>query len=165
MMAKNDDIDKQMLAAVTQKVANSLEQGFSDKYANDLKDRIKKRTRLGTGVNGKPFNALKSAPYKQQRRRSRLSAKTTPAKSNVTATGQLVDSLTVVKAKLTGAVSYVFKIGDNRGRDLGGKSSKIGNKQLNKYVEGQGRKWLGLTKAQLNEIQREIRQFIRKFSK
>lgn len=166
MADPNKDLDKQILNAVTQKVSSSLKKGFNDQYAEDLKGRIKKRTRLGTGVDGKPFNALKSTQYKRLRKRSQnLSAETTPAKSNLTATGQLVNSLTVVKFKVGGAVSYIFKLGDNRGRDLRGKSSKIGNKQLNEYVELQKRKWLGFTKAQINEIKRDIRQFIIKFTK
>jgi hypothetical protein len=94
----------------------------------------------------------------------RLSDKTKPAKSNLTATGQLINSLTVVKIKIAGTKAYLLTLGDRRGRDMFGNSSKIGNKKLNEYVSVE-RPWLGFTRSQVNEIKRDIRQFIVKFIK
>ena len=95
----------------------------------------------------------------------RLSDLTTPAKSNLTATGQLLNSLTVVKVKLENGVQYVIRVGDRRGLGLYGEPSKIGNKKLVEYLAEGGRKFLGITKSQRNEISREIRELILKFIK
>lgn len=89
-----------------------------------------------------------------------LSSKTTPAKSNITATGQLLNSLSVVKLKLKNAFGFKIVIGDRRGRDLFGNRSKIGNKKLTEYLAKQGRTFFGFTKAQRNQIAKEIRDFI-----
>jgi hypothetical protein len=162
----NKDIDKQIIKAVTQKVTGSLKRGFNDQYAEDLKGRIQKRTRLGTARDGSKFPTLAGATKKYRGKYKRnLNSNTTPAKSNITATGQLINSLTVVKLKLNGAVSYIFKLGDRRGLDLSGNTSKIGNQKLNEFMEAKKRAWLGFTPAQLNEIRRDIRQIITKFLK
>lgn len=92
-----------------------------------------------------------------------LASTTTPAKSNLTATGQLLKSLTVVKVKIEGGVQYIIRVADRRGRDMFGNSSKIGNKQLVEYLEAQGRSFLGFTTPQRNQIKREIKDFIVKY--
>ena len=97
------------------------------------------------------------------RRLTNLASTTTPSKSNVTATGQMLKALTTVKIKTENGVKFSIRLGDNRGRNLDGKTSAIGNREVNEYLEKQGRKWLGFTKPQLNQISREIRQIIIKF--
>lgn len=72
-----------------------------DKVGKTLAKTVKTRTRRGFGVkntggSSKKLNKL-SNPYKKQRkglkRKGILSAETTPAKSNLTKTGQLLDSV------------------------------------------------------------------------
>lgn len=90
----------------------------------------------------------------------RLSNKTTPSRSNLTATGQLLNSLTVIKLRIRNGRGFAITVGDRRGRDMFGNSSKIGNKRLVEIQEGLGRTFLGFTKSQRNVIAKEIRQFI-----
>mgnify|MGYP006879697714 CR=1 FL=1 len=134
-----------------------------------LKDRIVKRTKLGQGVDIQSRNTTRldqlSTGYKKTRKtkQTSLDRTTRPAKANNTATGQLLRSLTTVKVKLNTGVKWVIKLGDRRGRNLDGKSSRIGNKKLNEFLEKQGRSWFGFTKPQINKITQEIRQIIIKF--
>ena len=184
------DIDKQILAAVKKKVGQALGDITSGKYPDGVKDRIVKRTRLGIGVdkdgNAYKFPAL-SDNYKEVRqgkarfftingkkikiikgdlvKKPRLHATTRPAKANNTATGQLLKSLTTVKLKIAGSIGWSIRVGDNRGRGLFGASSKIGNKELVGYLAAAGRRFMGITKAQRNEISRDIRHMIIKFLK
>jgi hypothetical protein len=209
----NDKISKQLEKVIKGKITGAITKGFSLEYANTLKERIQKRTRLGTGIDPQTGSSKRLKPLaditkkvrrnearifstkgggkivwtdgtedvakgkgskknKQARKESfkaffgdvNLSSKTTPAKSNLTATGQLIDALTVAKLRISGTVSYLIYLGDRRGRDLFGNSSKIGNRELNKYVSKE-RPWLGFTRSQVNEIKRDIRQFIVKFIK
>lgn len=168
-MADNKTIDEQIKKAVKGKVTNAISRGFNLEYADELKERIKERTRRGSGVDPKTEATLRlpklSDNYKKVRKKARnLSGETRYNKSNLTATGQLLNSLTVVKVKTRGAVNFVFRLGDRRGRNLNGSSSKIGNKKLNEYVSKK-RNWLGFTKPQKNKIIDDIRQMLRKFLK
>ena len=95
----------------------------------------------------------------------RLSSTTRPNKSNLTATGQLLKSLTVVKIKTKNLLQFKIVVGDNRGRDMFGESSKIGNKELVTIQEKLGRRFLGFTKPQRNEVRRDIRAILKKFLK
>ena len=96
-------------------------------------------------------------------KKPRLAGTTTPAKSNLTATGQLLKSLTVVKARISGGVQYFIRIGDRRGRGLFDSPKTIGNKKLVEYLAEQGRTFFGFTKSQKNQITKEIRQIIINF--
>lgn len=85
-----------MLDAVTDK-------SFLQSIGEWTKDRIVKRTRLGSGVDsrGAPASKLKplSERYKEKRKELRktgvLSDLTRPSTSNLTKTGKMLDSLTV----------------------------------------------------------------------
>ena len=161
--SNKNTIDEQVEKALRSKVDKAIVQGFGERYADTLKERIVKRTRLGVGI-GTNRNSEKLKPlqddYKKVRRdnKIRLASTTKPARSNVTATGQLLNSLTTVKIKIENGVKYLITVSDRRGRDLSGNPSKIGNKRLVTYLERQGRKFLGFTKPQINEITRDIRR-------
>lgn len=171
MAIKNKkEIDDEIIKVVREKVEKALARGFNADYADELKERIKERTRRGSGVDPETGATLRfpklSDDYKKVRKKyqSKLSGETTKGKSNLTATGQLLNSLTVVKVKTKGMVKYVFRLGDRRGRNLDGSSSKIGNKQLNEYVSKK-RNWFGFTKSQKNQIIDDIRQMLKNFLK
>jgi len=166
--SNEDTIDEQVKEVLKGKLEKAISTQISLEYTNVLKERIKKRTRLGIGVDPKTGNSERLKPiqdrYKKVRKKSpRLSSQTTASRSNLTATGQMINSLTSVKIKLQDGIKFVFTVGDKRGIGLDGKPSKIGNKKLVDYQEKQGRKWLGFTKPQINQISREIRQIIIKF--
>ena len=210
MANPNDRLSKELEKVIQGKITGAITKGFSLEYANELKERIQKRTRIGIGVDpltgsSKRLTPLAEITKKVRQNKARiystkgggkivytdgteeegltrdqkkrkaeifkavagqvhLSPDTKPAKSNLTATGQLIDALTVAKLKIDGTVSYLIYLGDRRGRDMFGKSSKIGNRELNEYVSKE-RPWLGFTRSQVNEIKRDIRQFIVKFLK
>jgi hypothetical protein len=186
-------INLQILEATKKKVGKAL-QAIPTDYELELAEKIRKRTRLGYGVDPDTGNTMRlpklSDSYKEQRqgkaryytdkqgrkirvpknknntdyvKKPRLSRSTKPATSNLTATGQLLKSLTAVKIKFSRGVRFLITVGDNRGRGLYDVPSKIGNKQLVEYLAAQGRTFLGFTRSQRNEISREIRQFIKRF--
>lgn len=183
-----NDFDKQAQAAIVRKLSKALDDTVGGSYPEEVKNRIVKRTQLGIGVD-EDGNAYKlpalSDNYKEMRqgkarwytvngrkikvtegesvKKPRLSGTTKPAKSNMTATGQLLKSLTVVKLKLADAVGWSIRVGANRGRGLFGYPSSWDNKQIVAHWAANGRRFLGLTKAQKNQISREIRQIIIKF--
>lgn len=198
MSYRNDStINTQIKSSINEAVGQALRREFNTQYVEGLKDRIVKRTQLGTGIDIKTGSSIKLKPlstnYKEMRqgksrwytsksgkrikvtkaqdksgsfvRKPVLSSTTTPAKSNLTATGQLLKALTVVKQKIKGGVIYSIRVGDNRGRGLFGYPSSIGNKELVSILASQGRTFLGFTKSQKNQIKKEIRQMITKFLK
>jgi len=133
------------------------------KLSDSYKEQRQGKARYYTGANGKIVRVGKNKTNSDYVKKPRLSKTTTPAKSNLTATGQLLKSLTVVKAKIQGGVAYFIRVGDKRGRGLFDSPSTIGNKKLVEYLAEQGRTFLGFTKSQKNQITKEIRQIIIKF--
>lgn len=125
----------------------------------------KKRKKRGQGILKKLLKKKNPRKKKPQKRLRNLAATTTPGKSNLTATGQLLKSLTTVKMKMEGGVRWIIRIGDNRGRNLMGDSSKIGNRKLADILEAQGRRFFGFTKSQKKQMAREVRLILKKFLK
>ena len=190
-MADNDDIDKQIKDAVLSKVGKALARGVNQSYVEELKDRIVQRTRLGIGVDpeskrGVRFEKLNKDYIRRRkgvkkikdrnkidtgrRKKARgtgqppqLASTTTPSKSNLTLSGQLLKALTVIKIKSKEGIGFKITVGDQRGKGAFGEAPTIGNKQLVKELEKKGRYFLDFTKAQRNEISKEIRQILRKF--
>lgn len=85
-----------------QKIINELTEAVIDKELKTLigeyvVERIRKRTRLGKGVEefrASPQTLKKlSANYIKQRKKSKLSSDTTPARSNLTKTGKMLNDL------------------------------------------------------------------------
>lgn len=131
--------------------------------SENYKEQRQGKARWYTTKDGRRVKVTKDMDYSGTFvKKPRLASTTTPSKSNLTATGQLLKSLTTVKMKMSGGIKWIIKLGDNRGRDLFGYSSKIGNKELNSILESKGRRFLGFTRAQRNEIVRKIRQIIRR---
>ena len=89
-------------------------------YGKAAIDIIVKRTRRGFGVRQTGSNQYRfaklSSSYIEQRKRSKLDSTTSPSKSNLTFTGQLLRSLVVTKSGKEGS----FTIGPNQRRRKGG---------------------------------------------
>lgn len=130
--------------------------------SESYKDQRKGKARFYTDKSGKKIRVSKTKDNSDYVKKPKLAGTTNPSKSNLTATGQLLKSLTVVKLRITGGVSYLIRVGDRRGRGLFDQPSNIGNRQLVDYLSRQGRHFLGFTNAQKNRVAREIRQIIRK---
>ena len=137
--------------------------------------KIVTRTRSGKGI-GENGDAVALKPlsdsYKQQRagklafftdeegvvhpytpkRKPKLSTFASPGKSNLTFSGQMLDSLKVISATIGKAVIAPT------GRRTG---SKLSNKQVSDYVSEE-RPYLGLTNAEKRGIQALISDLIRR---
>lgn len=137
------------------------------KLQKEVPEQIRTRTRLGNrvdhnfndrlgGKTGK-FDKL-SNKYKRTRRKlkNNLDPKTTPAKSNLTATGQLLDSIKARRRGRTGLLIYLEK---QRRVDLRGNPATIDNVTLAEYVE-EKRPFFALSDGELNKFRRMIRDKI-----
>lgn len=145
--------------------------------AQQVRARVIARTRIGRGVNpgtGKQTRLKKlSRSYIAQRKGDiafftkngkvipfvpksapRLSPNTTPSKSNLTATGQL---LAAIRARAKNQMIILF-FKDKRGKDLSGQQSKLSNSELKDIVEANGRSFFGVTIPERNFIARLVRQ-------
>lgn len=116
-MAAKKDIDKVMkkLESIKKKLTSkdSLEE-----IGDEAVVLIKKRTRAGYGVDSKGSTKQKlkklSTPYINQRKKKKPSGPTTPSKSNLTSSGDMLDDLTP-KSPKQGKVEIGFK--DKKSRD------------------------------------------------
>ncbi len=116
---------------------------------------IQKRTRLGYGVpagtNGtaERFKLPElSAGYVKRRKRDRkLSELTTPSRSNLTFTGQLLDSLAIVKLEAGTVV-----IGPTGTRKGGGSNAAVAQ-----FVADSGRPFLALSRPEAEQLRRFYR--------
>jgi hypothetical protein len=112
------------------------------KLAEDLPERIKVRTRLGYGVsdNGGPRKRLEPLAASTKRSKNykkksgKLSNQTTPNRSNLTDTGELLDNLVVESSKDS---EVTIKPKGER------------NEKVARYVTEQGREFLNLSKPEL----------------
>lgn len=103
-MAKGDKDIVAFADALSKAIETTVKRQNFKKYIDKAAELIKKRTRLGYGVQGKdqPKTRLKelSEGYVKQRQKMRrdgeLSANTSAKKSNLTKTGQMLDSITGV---------------------------------------------------------------------
>lgn len=136
---------------------------FLNSLAKDTAKQIKTRTQLGKSAeeNGssKKLKVLKES-YKDIRRknRNRLSRNTTVSRSNLTATGQMLNALFgIFRGK-----SIIIDIKEGRGKDLTGRNTGVTNKDLIDFNEDKGRRFFDLTKFEENELRRKIADKIRK---
>lgn len=118
-------------------------------------DMIRRRTRQGFGVRsfGGAKERLKplSERYKEYRRENRrkLSPETSPGKSNLTFTGQMLDSMQIVSES-----KGIAKIGPYGQRRLGGGR----NEDVAKWVEENGRPFLYLTGQESQRLESDLAQ-------
>jgi hypothetical protein len=128
--------------------------------AQAIPDLIKIRTRLeGEGIKGKLKKLEKTTIAYRERYSQNLSSDTSPGESNLTATGQLLDS---IKSKSVGSkVIAEFKKGKRKG-ELSGSKSKLTNQEVNKYVEKNGRAFFDLTKEEMQDAEDLATEIIKK---
>lgn len=146
-MADYDRVLKELEKAIR----DSIKSETLLKIAKDLPERIKVRTRLGYGVDetGGPRQKLKDTKASTKRRKEYkkragdLSDQTTPKRSNLTDTGELLDSL-VAESPKDGELTI--------------KSKGARNEKVARYVTEGGRPFLNLSKP-------ELRAFLDAFGK
>lgn len=167
-------IEKQIEQIITKRVNNFVEKGLDDKLLNKVGSntvkQIVKRTRLGKGVK-KPGGgaAFKLLPLRNSTIDYRdnysvnLSQFTRPNRSNLTATGQLLDSIThkiISKKNNLKIIQIYFK--ENRTFELNNNKPRISHKKINENVEKQGRPFFYLAGFELNQIKSTIINAINK---
>lgn len=135
-----------------------------NKVGKEAVSQIQTRTRLGEGVEGdgnvKPLEPLKSSTTRyRQFYRHNLSQFTTYSKSNLTATGQLLDSITYRINLFTGKLELYLK--NARTLDLSGKRSRVTNNELLEYVS-KDRYFFDLADYELRSLQSIIFQSMKK---
>lgn len=126
--------------------------------AEAIPEVIKLRTRQeGEGVSGKLKNLEDSTIKYRERYSDNLHPDTSPKKSNLTGTGQLIDA---IQGKSAGTkVKIDIKGGKRKGELSGGRSTKS-NKEVRKYVEDAGREFLELSKDEKQEAEELAKEII-----
>lgn len=160
---------------------------FKEKYNAQIKKALKeateqaakktmadviKRTKSGLGTNGK-LEAL-STSYVEFRKRWKafLASDTTPNKSNLTATGQLLEALYY---RVVGNRFFIKVNSKQRDEGLGGEElvktqvskkkyemkSKLTNEQVRKFVEDAGREFLQLNDEEKRALEKFTAEVLR----
>lgn len=126
--------------------------------AETIPEVIRLRTRQeGQGANGLPLKKLSKSYIDYRSGADDLSSDTDPSTSNLTATGQLLDS---IKGKNIGSRVLIEPGKSKRKGELYGKKSKLTNKQVNKYVDENGREFLKLSAEERTEAEELAKQII-----
>lgn len=157
-MNQNDVIFETLREVIKQKIKDSFSQKVMKNVAQDTANRIKIRTRTGkgvkvTGADPEPLKAL-SAKYKNYRRKTdKLNrSSTTPGKSNLTFTGQLLDS---IYGDSINERSFFISIKEDR-------NDGVKNSDIVEGQEKQGRKFFYFSRAEIKSIYNAINNFLRK---
>lgn len=148
---------KRQIKRVENRIITNIRRALNRKELTQLArlaiKQIAKRTRAGFGVaeargNAKRLKKLSSAYIEYRKRSSKLNtALTSPGKSNLTFTGQLIDSLVVREVDVE--KQKVF-INANRRRRKGGTT----NEEVAEFVAQQGRAFLNLSRNEVTKISR-----------
>lgn len=156
--------------AIAKAFKEVTDQSHMEKYGKEAAAMIKKRTRLGYGVKDDGVNrdklkkladstiesrggiigvskkTGKRTVRQNKKRPSKLHTDTAPAKSNLTETGQLLDSLGIIGAAKQGEVS----VGPSQSTRNDG--SGLTNEDVGGFVTGAGRPFNNLSKVELKRI-------------
>lgn len=110
----------------------------------------------------KKRRSLTKAPKKKtiSRRATNLSRLTTPSKSNITATGTLLNSIETrgQKARAILQIQRVTYTKNIQNRQI---NSGVTTIDVNRFLESQGRRWFALTITQKNRIEEESTKMLR----
>lgn len=150
------------LRTITDKIKKTLSRGISQQEARSLGqfaiDIIVKRTRLGYGV-AKQFGTKQrlrglSARYVKYRTTfPGLSSTTTPSRSNLTLTGQMLASMKLIKTQ-TSSGQTVIRFGPTGTRPKTGKT----NLEVASFQESQGRVFNRVSQLEFQQILRFYRK-------
>lgn len=160
-MSKNTDKIDSLTKRISEVVDKEIDANASRSLGELMADRIRKRTRLGYGVSNsesqQPLKKLTEGYVsKRERYRQELHPNTRPNRSNLTATGQMLDGIEAKGQK--GKV--ILEISGSRNRELGGRRSTLTNAEVAKYVQEQGRKFFAATNAEKQFLVREVKKLI-----
>lgn len=126
---------------------------FFEQLAKEMADTVRVRSQLGGSVSEqnkgkKPFKKLSPGYVKQRESFKGLSNLTTPKKSNITRTGQLIESITGK------GLSKGLEI------ELTGKrtDSSLTNDEVGKFLREQGRPFLNFSNVEMKKLRRLIEE-------
>ena len=144
------DINKRLERAQDKTVFSAIA-----KMASDL---IRKRTRMGHGVekdgaNKKKLRALQGSTIdqrKKKRKRGILDNRTTPSKSNLTDSGQLLDAIGSRATNTYGEIYIAQK-----------RKDCVLNSDIVEGLEIMDRIFFNLSSAEIKQLQRELRKILR----
>lgn len=166
-MSNPSDQLKELVAKVEKTLKKVLKsKSFYDDLGEFVSNQIRKRTRIGKGVspsgNQTKLNPLKPSTKKyREKYKKNLSENTRAGKSNLTATGQLLDSIEYKSTNAKTKISFA----DKRSKELSGAASTISNSKVAGYVQKAGRRFFGLTTGEQNELKRIIEKKIQEITK
>lgn len=143
-------------------LAKVLDPSNMRKYGKMAADMIKLRTRLGYGVetDGSEKGRLKKLTdytiekRKEMKKKGLLSSETSPGRSNLTATGQLLDSLGVTSTGVGFAI-----VSPHGTRDDGQKNEDVGAS-----VTFNGRPFNNLSQTEIKRVNDELRDDLEKIA-
>lgn len=142
------DFKKKLLEIGNKIITESSSNGVLETLGEGANSLIKKRTRLGYGVSSHEGDKERLKPlsdaYKKVRKSHPKSSDTTPAKSNLTRTGEMLDSLDYQVSQ--GSVKITFKTQNN--------VDKAG------YVTQGGRPFMNLSKPEINQLKAKLNDLI-----
>jgi hypothetical protein len=150
---------EQQLESIKKKYAKEIRKALTEVTrvgAEKAMNEVIKRTKDGIGSNGQKLKPLKASTIEFRRRWSAFLAKdTSPAKSNLTATGQLLEALYF---RVVGSRFFIKVNTKTRDQGLGGDDRGLNNDQVRQYVEEAGREFLNLS----DKEKADLTEFIRK---
>ncbi|MCS6281447.1 MAG: hypothetical protein HUM72_12515 [Dolichospermum sp.] len=127
-----------------------IQQKVALKLAQGLVDYIKLRTREeGEGTSGKLDPLSKKYIEQRIKKSNRLHPDTSPSKSNLTATGQMLDAL---RGRAGGGKVTIDIKPTTRRKELNGKKSGLTNNEVRQYVEDAGREFLKLSPDEKKDV-------------
>lgn len=147
---------------------NVATQKAAEKTLND----VIKRTKSGVGTNGNLKSLSPSYIEFRKRWSSFLASDTSPGKSNLTATGQLLEALYY---RVVGNRFFIKVNSKQRDEGLGGEElvktqvskkkyemkSKLTNEQVREYVEDAGREFLKLSDEEKKQLEKFTADILR----
>jgi len=130
--------------------------GGAKRLGEELINRLRTRTRLGKGVEkgkNKTLTIIEPATIKARTRyKKNLSPLTRPKKSNLTATGQMLDSISYKYFK--GVFTIFFK--GKRNRELSGPGSSKTNATVGKWAN-QARPFFGFSDTEYSGLAKKLK--------
>lgn len=155
---KIDDLKKRLEGSLDKIITDSVSKSLGDKVV----DIIKRRSRRGYGITDNEgsaaFEKLADSTVEQRKRYKRnLSSETRPSKSNITGTGQMLDSMRSNPQR--GKIQVEIPKSKRR-KELSGAQSTLTNAEVAGYVQQNGRKFFGLTKRERSDLVREVKQIL-----
>lgn len=164
-------IERRLTESLGNRIAKAVSYGvrisFLKQQAIELAEQIRKRTRLGFGVN-KARQAFELAPLRprtiahREEFRRNLDPLSSPKRSHITATGQLLDSLRGSAQKNAIIVTAI----ENRKVELDGRISRVTHAKMIEGLEsgrlgksrGRPRPFFKVSDAEKNGLLRAIRK-------